>query len=431
MKAIQLERPESFHLIDVPEPTAPGPGEALLRVHRVGICGTDYGGFLGKMPFYSYPRIPGHELGVEVAAVGEGVNNVQVGDKCCVEPYLNCQNCHSCRRGHTNCCQSNQTLGVHCDGGLRPFFLLPARKLHQANGLSYEQSALVETLAIGCHAVNRGRPVPGETILVIGAGPIGLSVVEFARISGARTIVMDMNPQRLEFVRNIMKVPDTIVVKGDGSELKTLEALTGGDMADVVIDASVAEAVPEHLTWALETGTNLVIGATGWSMSDLEAKVAGRIGVLTASNFSLTVALMARLATVVGRFAALDVARDPYLVEHHHRLKADAPSGTAKTLAAAVMAGCPRKTGWTLTTPAPHQLSIGVIRAGVEVGTHTVGLDAPAEVLELTHMARSRAPFAQGALVAARWLHGRKGLFTMDELASDLLDPLFMFGGKP
>lgn len=201
--------------------------------------------------------------------------------------------------------------------------------------------------------------------------------------------------------------------------------------AEVALDASVAEAVEAHLAWALATGTDLVIGTTGWSLPDLETRVAGRIGVLTASNFSLTVALMARMATVLGRFAALDPARDPYLVEHHHRLKADAPSGTAKTLAAALMAGCPRKTEWTLGTPAPHQLSLGVIRAGAEFGTHTLGLDAPAEVLELTHRARSRAPFAQGALVAAQWLHGRKGVFTMDHLAADLLDPLFAFGGRP
>ncbi|MBK8789489.1 MAG: hypothetical protein IPO28_04760 [Holophagaceae bacterium] len=200
---------------------------------------------------------------------------------------------------------------------------------------------------------------------------------------------------------------------------------------DVAIDASVAEAVEAHLAWALDTRTDLVIGATGWTLPDLEARVGGRIGVLTSSNFSLTVALMARLTTVMGRFAALDPARDPYLVEHHHRLKADAPSGTAKTLAAALMAGCPRKTEWTLGTPTVHQLNIGVVRAGAEFGTHTVGLDAPAEVLELTHTARSRAPFAQGALAAARWLHGRKGAFTMADLAADLLDPLFVFGGKP
>jgi 4-hydroxy-tetrahydrodipicolinate reductase len=200
---------------------------------------------------------------------------------------------------------------------------------------------------------------------------------------------------------------------------------------DVVIDASVAGAVEEHLAWALETGTDLVIGATGWTLPDLESRVGDRIGVLVSTNFSLTVALLARLSTVLGRFAALDPARDPYVLEHHHRLKADAPSGTAKTLAAAVMAGCPRKTEWTLETPAPHQLSVGVLRAGAEFGTHTVGLDAPSEVLKLTHTARSRAPFAQGALQAARWLQGRKGLFTMDDLAADLLDPLFAFGGKP
>ena len=200
---------------------------------------------------------------------------------------------------------------------------------------------------------------------------------------------------------------------------------------DVAIDASVAEAVEAHLAWALETGTDLVIGTTGWTMPGLDSRVAGRIGVLTASNFSISVALVARFAMVLGRFAALDPARDPYLLEHHHRLKADAPSGTAKTLAAALMAGCPRKTEWTLGTPALHQLSVGVVRAGAEFGTHTVGLDAPSEVLSLTHTARSRAPFAQGALAAARWLHGRKGVFTMEDLAADLLDPLFAFGDKP
>lgn len=200
--------------------------------------------------------------------------------------------------------------------------------------------------------------------------------------------------------------------------------------ADVAIDASVADAVEDHLTWALAAGTDLVIGTTGWSMPDLEARIQGRIGVLVATNFSLTVALMARLATVLGRFAALDPARDPYVFEHHHHLKADAPSGTAKTLAAALMAGCPRKTEWTLGPAAPHQLSVGVLRAGAEFGTHTVGLDSPAEVLTLTHRARSRAPFAEGALAAAQWLRGRKGLFTMEDLAREVLDPLFVFGGE-
>ena len=238
MKALQLTEPRSFRILDVPEPAPPGPGEVLVRIRRVGICGTDYSGYLGKMPFFSYPRIPGHELGVEVEAVGAGVSRVRPGDRCAVEPYLNCQRCSACRRGHTNCCEHNQTLGVMCDGGLCDRMLLPERKLHPAPDLTWEQAALVETLAIGCHAVNRGAPQATETVLVIGAGPIGLSVVEFAKLSGARTIVMDMNARRLEFVRGVMGVSDTILAGGDGAELKALFEATGGELAHVVVDAT-------------------------------------------------------------------------------------------------------------------------------------------------------------------------------------------------
>jgi 2-desacetyl-2-hydroxyethyl bacteriochlorophyllide A dehydrogenase len=238
MKAISLDQPQHFRRVDVPEPDAPSAGEVLVRVHRIGICGTDYGGYLGKMPFFSYPRIPGHELGVEVLAVGAGVFHVQPGDRCAVEPYMNCQQCFACKRGNGNCCENLKVIGVMTDGGMRERILLPARKVHPANALTPDQCALVETLAIGCHAVNRGDPKSGEHVLVIGAGPIGLSVIEFAKLSGARTIVMDMNEQRLEFVRSKMGVPDTILAKGDGSELEQLKTLTGGTLAQVIIDAT-------------------------------------------------------------------------------------------------------------------------------------------------------------------------------------------------
>src|SRR5581483_9864101 len=115
MKAIRLEKPGHYARVDIDEPSKPGPGEALVQVLRVGICGTDVSGFLGKMPFYSYPRIPGHELGVRVLAVG---------------PDLNCQSCRACKAGRGNCCESLKVLGVMTDGGLRPRFVLPARKLH-------------------------------------------------------------------------------------------------------------------------------------------------------------------------------------------------------------------------------------------------------------------------------------------------------------
>ena len=272
MKAIQLEKPQSFRVIDIAEPAAPSPGEARLRVHQVGICGTDLGGYLGKMPFYSYPRIPGHELGVEVLEVGAGVTNVQPGDRCSVEPYINCGRCHSCRRGFTNCCETNKTLGVMCDGGMTERILLPARKLHPSKKLSYDQLALVETLAIGCHAINRGEPKPGEAVLIIGAGPIGLSAVEFAKLSGAKTNVMDTNEQRLAFVRDTMGVPDTILTQGDGEELKRLAELTNGQLADVVVDATGSNKSMAHaLNYCAFKGRLVYVGITQSEINFLQA----------------------------------------------------------------------------------------------------------------------------------------------------------------
>jgi len=263
MQALQLEKPHHFRFIDVPEPAAPGPGEAVVRVRAVGICGTDYGGFLGKMPFFSYPRIPGHELGVEVVAVGPGVTNVAVGDRCCVEPYINCQQCHSCRRGLTNCCEHHQTLGVHCDGGLRSRFTIPARKLHPSPTLAHEQNALVETLAIGCHAIDRGAPTAAETVLVIGAGPIGLSVVEFAKLSGARVIVMDRVAARLAFVRERMGVADTVLATGGESDIDTVRELTDGRFCEVVVDATGSNAsMGQALAYCAFGGRLVFVGIT-------------------------------------------------------------------------------------------------------------------------------------------------------------------------
>ena len=263
MKALQLEKPQQFRFIDAPEAPTPGRGEVLVRVQRVGICGTDYSGYLGKFPFFSYPRIPGHELGVTVLTVGEGVTNVKPGDRCSVEPYMNCGQCFPCRKGATNCCESMKVLGVMMDGGLVERMVLPAHKVYPANKLSAEQCALVETLAIGCHAVNRANPVTGEHVLVIGAGPIGLSVIEFAKLSGARTIVMDLNEQRLEFVRTRMGVPDTICSKGDGAELEILKQLTGGSLAQVVVDATGSNKSMAHaMTYCSFTARLVYVGIT-------------------------------------------------------------------------------------------------------------------------------------------------------------------------
>ena len=196
---------------------------------------------------------------------------------------------------------------------------------------------------------------------------------------------------------------------------------------DVAIEASSGTTVPARVDWALATGTPLVIGSTGWNVPDLHERIGKRIGVVTAPNFSLGVALLRRFALVLGRFCDLDPTRDPYLVEHHQGKKHDAPSGTAKLLAATLLEGCTRKKSWSIGGPLrPDELSVGVIRAGSTYSEHRVGVDAPDEVLELLHTARSAAAFADGALAAAAWIQSRKGVFTMDEVAASVLDPLFV-----
>jgi alcohol dehydrogenase len=268
MQAMQLERPGRLVPIEIDEPAAPGPCEALVRIHRVGICGTDIASYLGKFPFFSYPRIPGHELGVEVLAVGPDVANVKPGDRCAVEPYLNCQTCYACQLGRTNCCQKLQCLGVHTDGGMRSRMNLPARKLHSSGKLTLEQLALVETLGIGCHAVDRAAPRRDEHVLVIGAGPIGLSVLEFVKLTGARITVLDLSQSRLEFCRSTMGIEQTIQATGDGSELRKLEEIGDGVLPTVVFDATGnAKSMSSAFQYVGHTGKLVFVGITSQEVS--------------------------------------------------------------------------------------------------------------------------------------------------------------------
>ena len=263
MKAIQLTEPKRFEQVDIAEPGKPGPGQVLVRTHRMGICGTDYSGYLGKMPFFSYPRIPGHELGVEVLEVGEGVSNVKAGDRCSVEPYMNCGECYACRKGSGNCCENLKVIGVMTDGGLCEQFLIRAEKLHPSKSLNYEQLALVETLAIGCHACDRGDSQEGDHVLIIGAGPIGLATLEFVRLTGATITVMDMVESRLQFCRDTYGVSHTIQFKGDGSENDQIQQITNGDKYAVVIDATGHNgSMSNALNYVAHTGSLVYVGIT-------------------------------------------------------------------------------------------------------------------------------------------------------------------------
>lgn len=264
MQAIQFTAPQEIAVIDLPEPTAAGPGEALVRTHRMGICGTDISCYLGKFPFFAYPRTPGHELGLEVVAVADDVTNVKPGDKCSLEPYVNEPESVTSRAGFPNCCPGVQVIGVHNNGGLRQgVFAVPARKLHPGNDLSYDQLALVETLAIGYHAVQRGNPQPGETVLVIGAGPIGLACLEFLKLMDVKTIVMDMQQSRLDFCREKLGIQHTVEFRKDGLHHLTFEDITNKQGAHVVIDATGSpKSMSSCFEYAAFTGRVVYVGIT-------------------------------------------------------------------------------------------------------------------------------------------------------------------------
>jgi 2-desacetyl-2-hydroxyethyl bacteriochlorophyllide A dehydrogenase len=235
MIQIALEKPGRFIATEGSPPT-PRPGETLVRVHRVGVCGTDLHAFAGKQPFLQYPRILGHELGVEVLDPGGEPNGLQPGDRCSVEPYFNCGRCIACRAGRSNCCADLKVLGVHIDGGMRPEIVVPAPKLHRSRTLSYDQLALVETLGIGAHAVERANITRDDFVLVIGAGPIGLSVSQFVQVRGATLAVMDVRESRLDFCRRQLGVTHTLTAGGDVAN--QLRNVGGGELPTVVMDAT-------------------------------------------------------------------------------------------------------------------------------------------------------------------------------------------------
>jgi 2-desacetyl-2-hydroxyethyl bacteriochlorophyllide A dehydrogenase len=260
MDAIVLESPGLLRNAQAEAPADLPEGCALVRVSRVGVCGTDWHAYRGKQPYFSYPRILGHELGVIVEQVSDPQSSLKPGDRCAVEPYLNCNQCVACRQDKPNCCVNLKVMGVHIDGGMRERIIVPARKLHRSETLSLDELALVEPLGIGCHAVDRAKIAPGEWVLVIGAGPIGLSVIPFAIAAGAQVISMDISPERLEFSRRSMGVRNTLDAS-QSDPLANLKKLTNDDLPTCVIDATGnAESMARCFDMTAHGGRIVLVG---------------------------------------------------------------------------------------------------------------------------------------------------------------------------
>ena len=235
------------------------PGHTLLKIKRIGICGTDLHAFEGTQPFFSYPRILGHELAGEIVEMDDAPG-FEIGEAVTFVPYFNCGKCVACRAGKPNCCTSIKVSGVHIDGGMTEYLSVPSYSLVHGDGLSFDELALVEPLAIGAHGVRRAGVQAGDMVLVVGAGPIGIGTMEFARIAGATVIALDINDSRLQFCRDKIGVTHTVnAITENVSE--RLNELTNGDMPTVIIDATGnLRAINTAFAYLAHGGTYVLIG---------------------------------------------------------------------------------------------------------------------------------------------------------------------------
>lgn len=241
IQAIVCEQPGTLSLVTRAMPERRR-GEVLLRIRRVGMCGTDYHIFRGTQPYLAYPRVMGHELAGEVVE-GDEEGRFAPGQIVCVMPYLSCGSCIACRRGKTNCCTRIQVLGVHRDGGLAEYLTVDARFVIDAAGLTLDQAAMVEFLAIGRHAVERAALESGQRVLVAGAGPIGMAVTLFAAQREAEVTVLDGNSARARFC--IERLGASAMVTLDEDVPARIAELTGCDGFDAVFDATGSPAAIE------------------------------------------------------------------------------------------------------------------------------------------------------------------------------------------
>jgi 2-desacetyl-2-hydroxyethyl bacteriochlorophyllide A dehydrogenase len=258
MRTIICEEPNKFVLKETEMPDRK-PQEAHLRIRRIGICGTDLHAFKGNQPYFVYPRILGHELAAEVVEIDDNEGGIRVGDLVTIVPYLECGRCIACRSGRTNCCVSMSVLGVHQDGGMREYMTVPADHLLKAEGLTADQTAIVECLAIGAHAVRRAGIVRGEYALVIGAGPIGLGVMKFAKLAGAKVIALDINDDRLAFCTRWDCADYTVnALRNPVQEIKDI---TDGEFPTVVFDATgSAKSMEGAISYVAHSGRLVYVG---------------------------------------------------------------------------------------------------------------------------------------------------------------------------
>jgi L-gulonate 5-dehydrogenase len=267
MKAFQVNAPLDYRLAEVEVPRA-RPGETLVSVAFAGICGSDMHIIHGDNAFVRFPRITGHEFAGVVEAVGEsvqgeGVEDIAVGDRVCIDPVISCGHCYPCRIGRPNVCTSLEVIGVHRDGGFEERVAVPAANLHRLpENVGLDAAALVEPYTIAANVLDRMQPHPGDRLLVFGAGVIGLTILQMARAKGIEeVIVTDVIDERLTAASELGA---RHVLNGRREDVETaVMELTEGEGVPLIADAACVPALlPQMLQLASAAGRIGLLGFT-------------------------------------------------------------------------------------------------------------------------------------------------------------------------
>lgn len=235
MKAIQITAPYIMEVKEIEKPVIKS-NEVLVKIKYVGFCGSDLNTYLGNNAMVEFPRIPGHEIGAVIEEIGESVPAVlKIGMGVTINPYTNCGTCPSCRNGRVNACQFNETLGVQRDGAMCEYVAVPWEKIIPVDGISIKDTALVEPMSVGFHAVSRAQITDIDFVMVIGCGMIGVGAIVRAALRGANVIAVDLDNEKLELAKSI-GAKYTINSK-DENVHERLQEITGGAGPDVIIEA--------------------------------------------------------------------------------------------------------------------------------------------------------------------------------------------------
>jgi len=262
MKAVQVPKAHEMKIIEQDRPQLQNPEDVLVRVKRVGICGSDMHIFHGSNPLATYPRVVGHEVAGEVVETGKAVASLKEGDHVVVEPINYCGECYACRKGRPNVCEKLSVFGVHEDGGMREYIVLPEKQLHAVDKqLDWDEIVLAEPYTIGAQAVWRGQVEKGDTVLIQGCGPIGICILKLAKIAGATVYMSDLSEERLKFAQE--NGADKVINAGAASVKEKVLEFTNGAGVNVVIDAvCIPSTVELSIDVVSPAGSVVVLGFT-------------------------------------------------------------------------------------------------------------------------------------------------------------------------